>query len=133
MPRVPQRPERPFRCTVDPLAYNPDGRTLTNWKRGVSLASMIIVGVFSLLASGLPASDASASTTTTVPQTDSAGTVWLCRPGLASNPCDGSMATTTVTATGARSVQADTVSSRHRYNCFYLYPTASNENTTNSD
>ena len=43
------------------------------------------------------------------------------------------MAMTTVTASGARSVQADTVSNSHRYNCFYLYPTASNESTTNSD
>ncbi len=43
------------------------------------------------------------------------------------------MATTTVTAAGTRSVQADTVSNKHRDDCFYLYPTASNENTTNSD
>jgi hypothetical protein len=93
--------------------------------------------MFSLVASALPlsASASSASTTATVPQTDSAGTVWLCRPGLVDDPCDGSMATTTTTATanGQRSVQADTVNNRHRYDCFYLYPTASNENTTNSD
>ena len=43
------------------------------------------------------------------------------------------MATTTVTATGTRSVQADTVGANHKYDCFYLYPTASNENTTNAD
>jgi Protein of unknown function (DUF3089) len=99
----------------------------------VPVASIILVGLFPFLSSGLPASDASASTTTTVPQTDSAGTVWLCRPGLADNPCDGSLATTTVTATGTRSVQADTVVNNHKYDCFYLYPTASNESSTNSD
>jgi len=96
---------------------------------------MFVLAILSVLASGLSllASASSASATTTVPQTDSAGTVWLCRPGLANNPCDGSMSTTTVTASGNRSVQADTASPSHRYNCFYLYPTASNESTTNSD
>ena len=96
---------------------------------------MFVVAIVSLLASSLPvlASGPSASATRTVPQTDSAGTVWLCRPGLANNPCDGSMATTTVTATGGRSVQADTVSAKPKYDCFYLYPTASIENTINSD
>ena len=101
----------------------------------MALGSLSSSAIFSLFASSLPvlASASSASATTAGPQTDSAGTVWLCRPGLANNPCDGSMATTTVTATGTRSVQADTVSNNHRYDCFYLYPTASIENTTNSD
>lgn len=36
-------------------------------------------------------------------------------------------------ANGQRSVQADTLSNRHSDDCFYLYPTASNEDTTNSD
>jgi CDGSH-type Zn-finger protein len=96
---------------------------------------MIMAGIFSFVASSLPAAAwaSSASATTTVPQTDPARTVWLCRPGLADNPCDGSMATTTVTANGQRSVQADTVNNKHRDECFYLYPTASNETTTNSD
>jgi hypothetical protein len=96
---------------------------------------MLSAAILSILASSIPllASASSASVATTVPQTDSAGTVWLCRPRLANNPCDGSMATTTVTATGVRSVQADTASGSRRYNCFYLYPTASNESTTNSD
>ena len=96
---------------------------------------MFVVAPLSLLASSLPflASASSASGATTVPQTDSAGAVWLCHPGLANNPCDGSMATRTVIASGTRTVQADTAIARRRYNCFYLYPTASNESTTNSD
>jgi hypothetical protein len=100
----------------------------------VPLASLIAVAIFALLMGSLPVlTSASSASVTTVSQTDSAGTVWLCRPGLANNPCDGSRATTTVTTTGARSVQADTFSDNHKYDCFYLYPTASNENTTNSD
>lgn len=136
MPGAPQQAEQFFRCTVLVLLKNPIGnQTLTTRRRRNPLASLIIVGVFSLLASSLLvlASASSASATATVPQTDSAGTVWLCRPGLANNPCDATMATTTVTATGTRSVQADTVGNSHRYDCFYLYPTASIENTTNSD
>jgi Protein of unknown function (DUF3089) len=111
-------------------------RRLTIRRRSVPLGSLIVVGVLSLVPSSLPgfawASSASAATTSR-PQTDAAGTVWLCRPGLADNPCDGSMATTTVTAQGNRTVHADTVRNNHRFDCFYLYPTASNEPSTNSD
>ena len=87
------------------------------------MASLVVVTWLSS-----PASAASTTTTTApVTQIDPAGTVWLCRPGLADNPCDGSMTTTSVTAKGTRTVQTDTVSTTHRYDCFYLYPTASNE------
>lgn len=71
--------------------------------------------------------------TTPPPQTDAAGTVWLCRPGLTNDPCDGSMASTVVHPGGNRSIKADTVSPNRRFDCFYLYPTASAESTVNSD
>jgi hypothetical protein len=115
-------------------------RLSTNWGQSGPPAALMAFGLlFGLLllvvAGSLPdfASASSASGSATVPQTDSAGTVWLCRPGLANNPCDGSMATTTVTATGTRSVQSDAVGNTQRDDCFYLYPTASIENTTNAD
>jgi CDGSH-type Zn-finger protein len=73
------------------------------------------------------------TTTTTVPQTDAAGTVWLCRPGLSDDPCDGSMSTTEVTGTGHRSLHGDATKGNSRFDCFYVYPTASNESTINSD
>ena len=95
------------------------------------------VAVLLSVASGVtsPASAAAAKKMTTTPPTnpDPAGNVWLCRPGLANDPCDGNMTTTVVTASGSRSVSADTVPAKHRYDCFYLYPTNSTESTVNSD
>ena len=43
------------------------------------------------------------------------------------------MTTTVVTANGVRSVHADTVPAKRRFDCFYLYPTNSIESTVNSD
>lgn len=113
-------------------------RSLT-WKKTVVV--VVAVGVTTLLSVGggvtSPASAAAAKKTTTpvTPPTnpDPAGNVWLCRPGLANNPCDGNMITTVVTANGVRSVHADTVPAKRRYDCFYLYPTNSIESTVNSD
>ena len=107
--------------------------------RGKSLPplALLVLGLFVLVAAGtfpvLASTSSISGAVTASSQTDSAGTVWLCRPGMADNPCDGSLATTTVTADGRRSVQAESSNDHHRDNCFYLYPTASNENTTNSD
>ncbi len=102
--------------------------------------AMLTLGLIALVVTACEPSSSQASgasaartTTTTVPQTDGAGTVWLCRPGLAQNPCDGDLATTTVAPSGRRSVEADAVRSIRKYNCFYLYPTASIEPTVNSD
>ena len=111
------------------------------YMRGLPVLTVFVLAVTALVATACQPdatqsaglSVAKSATTTTAPQTDAAGTVWLCRPGLAQNPCDGDMSTTTVTASGKRSVQKDSVGGRKKYNCFYLYPTASNESTVNSD
>jgi len=97
------------------------------------VTALVGTGCQSDAAQSAGTSAAKSTTTTTASQTDAAGTVWLCRPGLAQNPCDGDMSTTTVTASGQRTVQADPVGGEKTYNCFYLYPTASNESTVNSD
>ncbi len=100
----------------------------------VPITLLAVIGLLSFIAAcGLPSRASASTSTTTVSQTDPAGTVWLCRPGLSDNPCDGNMITTTVTADGKRTVQSDAVSNKHRFDCFYLYPTASNEATVNSD
>ncbi len=109
--------------------------------RGLQVLTVLALAVTALVATACQPdaaqsagpSAAKSATMTTAPQTDAAGTVWLCRPGLPQNPCDGDMSTTTVTASGKRSVQKDSVGGRKKYNCFYLYPTASNESTVNSD
>ena len=63
----------------------------------------------------------------------SAATVWLCRPGLANNPCLSSMTTTVIDAHGHRTVQHARPSSHPKIDCFYVYPTVSLQPTTNAN
>jgi hypothetical protein len=61
------------------------------------------------------------------------GTVWLCRPGLAKDPCARNLATTSVPAAGPRNATSPTPSISTRFDCFYVYPTASTEQTDNAN
>ena len=60
-------------------------------------------------------------------------TVWLCRPGLANDPCTSSLATTVLSASGARRVVDTRPAAGSRFDCFYVYPTVSRELSPNSD
>ena len=60
-------------------------------------------------------------------------TVWLCRPGLANDPCTSSLATTVITASGARSIVNASPSTSTKFDCFYVYPTVSTETGPNAD
>ena len=75
---------------------------------------------------------ADAAATTTHGSADS-GTVWLCRPGLASNPCAIPLDATSVTATGATTVVSTNPATNPPFDCFYVYPTVSTEPTMNAD
>jgi Protein of unknown function (DUF3089) len=57
------------------------------------------------------------------PATAKAATVWLCRPGMADDPCTVSLATTQVTASGASDVVRPVVASdAGKFDCFYVHP-----------
>ncbi|MGH9007844.1 MAG: DUF3089 domain-containing protein, partial [Acidimicrobiales bacterium] len=58
-----------------------------------------------------------------VPATDAAGVTWLCRPGLASNPCLFSENTSSVPASGAPTVLTGHPAPHPAFDCFYVYPT----------
>jgi hypothetical protein len=61
-------------------------------------------------------------------------TVWLCKPGLADNPCNPGFATTTVAPDGAIGPVDDLMRERKpKTDCFYVYPTVSDDPTPNSD
>jgi hypothetical protein len=62
----------------------------------------------------------------------SSATVWLCRPGLANDPCTSSLTTTVVSATGARTVVHASDATRPPIDCFYVYPTVSYQPRTNA-
>lgn len=107
-----------------------------------SAATTALVAACSLLFAACGSSAQPNSSSSTSPSTsangpasrvDSAGTVWLCRPGLASDPCDSDLAVTTVPATGPRTVREVVAAASPAFDCFYVYPTVSTQATANSD
>ena len=64
---------------------------------------------------------------------DPAGTVWLCRPGLAPDPCAGAQRTAVEAADGLRTIEPAIAPRNSRFDCFYVYPTVSTEPKSNSD
>jgi hypothetical protein len=61
-------------------------------------------------------------------------TVWLCKPGMANNPCAPGLDTTRISPTGAvLGVDRIEPDQPQRVDCFYVYPTVSDDPGTNSD
>jgi hypothetical protein len=61
-------------------------------------------------------------------ETGAADTVWLCKPGLTSNPCTPRLSTTVFSPSLDR-LRTERVRRvrRPRYDCFYVYPTVSDQ------
>jgi Protein of unknown function (DUF3089) len=58
----------------------------------------------------------------------SAKVVWLCKPGMRANPCEPSLTTTVFSPTGKRlGVRHVQPAKRRRADCFYVYPTVSDQ------
>ena len=61
-------------------------------------------------------------------------TVWLCKPGIADNPCKPGLATTQVSPTGEVLGTSNPKQVKHpKVDCFYVYPTVSDDDSRNSD
>jgi pimeloyl-ACP methyl ester carboxylesterase len=61
----------------------------------------------------------------------SAKTVWLCKPGIAHNPCAPGLSTAVFSPTGRHlSTQRPKAVRRPAIDCFYVYPTVSGQKTT---
>jgi hypothetical protein len=59
-----------------------------------------------------------------------AKTVWLCKPGKPNNPCGVSLGTTRLSPTGKRLGVDQVKRSKHpKFDCFYVYPTVSDQDT----
>ena len=63
----------------------------------------------------------------------SAKTVWLCKPGLAENPCLAPLTTTLIDADGPAGVERIKRARRPEIDCFYVYPTVSGQPTVNAN
>jgi hypothetical protein len=60
-------------------------------------------------------------------------TVWLCKPGMAADPCTGPLTSTVVQTDGETSEEKAKKNSRAPIDCFYVYPTVSEQPTTNAN
>ena len=97
---------RPHRAAVSMSA-------LRRWLFGAALA-------FAIVAPSVAAAPASAETT------------WLCKPGLASNPCLNSEEATVRLDGGASFIQQSQPAKRPPVDCFYVYPTVSSQLAINA-
>jgi Protein of unknown function (DUF3089) len=59
--------------------------------------------------------------------------VWLCRPGLAENPCESDLTATVVQPNGKQSLDHAKPAKHPRVDCFYVYPTVSAQPSINAD
>jgi hypothetical protein len=71
---------------------------------------------------------AAATAAVAAPGAASASTTWLCKPGLASNPCTPGLGTTTMSPTGQTLGTVTPAKTKNpKIDCFYVYPTVSNQ------
>jgi Protein of unknown function (DUF3089) len=97
-------------------------------------AAALAGGCLALAACSSASSASSAPKQAAAPAAAGPGTVWLCRPGLTPDPCQSNRTATVVQASGAESLEpAQTSASASRFDCFYVYPTASEEDSENSN
>lgn len=81
------------------------------------------------LSCGDSSTDEEAPTPTEAPS----NTVWLCRPGLADNPCEGDLTATVFLADGTTTTETAVPAKDPPIDCFYVYPTVSRQETVNAD
>jgi hypothetical protein len=58
---------------------------------------------------------------------------WLCLPGLKTGACATNLSATEIAADGSTKVLPFTRPANPAFDCFYVYPTASEDTTPNSD
>ena len=63
----------------------------------------------------------------------SSSTVWLCRPGMADDPCTASLRTTSYGAQGPAQTLDPKDAAHPKIDCFYVYPTVSTQKAVNAD
>jgi hypothetical protein len=68
-----------------------------------------------------------------VPKRTTARAVWLCRPGLERNPCQSSLTATVVGPRGVLGVSHASDARDPPIDCFYVYPTVSEQTTANAN
>lgn len=62
-----------------------------------------------------------------------AKTVWLCQPGQSNDPCAANLNATSVASNGATKLVPTTPKRSSKFDCFFVYPTVSEQLTDNSN
>jgi hypothetical protein len=120
-----RRSDASHRRAVDALST--EGRALRP-SRGTSVLLEVLAVALAVVFCAAVAPLAVAGT-----ERSSTSTVWLCRPGMADDPCTSSLATTVISASGKTSVSSSTPKTPARFACFYAYGTVSRETSPNAD
>jgi hypothetical protein len=89
---------------------------------------LLVVGLLASCGGATPSPNAGKTGTP-----DASGTVWLCRPGLADNPCEMDLTATVVKADGSTEAEPAPPAADPPIDCFYVYPTVSNQTTANAN
>jgi hypothetical protein len=98
-------------------------RSWRGWRLLGAAAAIALCSLVPLAGSvGPPAAGAAAT-----------ATVWLCKPGLADDPCTTGLDTTVEAADGSEHVVRTADAKDPPIDCFYVYPTVSPETTVNAD
>lgn len=98
---------------------------------GLAACTLALTGMAACGAGDSKSSSEASATSAPPSATD---TTWLCRPGMANNPCLTPLDATTVRADGSTTITAQaTPTANSAFDCFYVYPTVSKQTTVNAD
>jgi Protein of unknown function (DUF3089) len=100
----------------------------------VFLVALALAMMTAILVSCGGSSSSKASKEQVTPTAEApSNTVWLCKPGLAGNPCETDMTTTIIAANGSRTTETASPAEDPQIDCFYVYPTVSGQPGMNAD
>ena len=100
--------------------------------RRISVAVTVTLATLAVLAGALLSAEPVAAAVR--PLLAASHTVWLCRPGAASDPCASDRTATSVGVKFAKAAFSTAVTPPAKnFDCFYVYPTVSAEPSLNSD
>ncbi len=110
------RAARPRAGPAARLARAPGHRLKCAITGAMRLATLLAVLAAATLALALPAGA-------------SAKTIWLCKPGIAKNPCAPGLKTSVVSPTSGKTLRTyqPKAATNKRVDCFYVYPTVSDQ------
>ena len=100
----------------DMLPVSMEGRLTGSQAR--TLAALVAAAALYLVALAAPAA---------------ASTTWLCKPGVSPDPCFGALQTTVIDSSGQSHVENPRNAKKPKIDCFYVYPTVSDDKSVNSD